>query len=282
MLRKYKVDKKLLEQSFNPLKPICENPLQQRDRTHEYRGFEDYLKYLKIIGNRIIEDYERIRLHRNKNKIKSTTAVLSGWEEIYMLQLDIESFVIVSRILLNRVGLLVEDLLYLRHQDQRAYSFADHKKWCLDNAKSQYKYVRLLRKMNWFDQNLSFMRDKVIEHGGLLAGSMRNLPNSFQYRRINKDFGLLSKCDTIFVENLIAKYGKSNAEIKSIKSNPSIMLDQFLNLIMKYNVKVDKKDQDKVGFMAQKYGMTVDVTILSKYVRQFLEDVASLFVYKSR
>jgi hypothetical protein len=281
MLQKYKIDKKLLQQSFNPLKPICENPLQQRDRTHEYRGFEDYLKYLKIIGNRIIEDYERVRLHRNKNKIKSTVPVLSGWEEIYMLQLDIESFVVFSRILLNRVGLLVEDLLYLRRPGQRADSFTDHKKWCLDNAKSQSKYVRLLRKMNWYDQNLSFMRDKVIEHGGILAGSMRNLPNSFQYRRINKDFGVLSKDDTIFMENLIAKYGKSNAKIKFIKSNPSIMFDQFLNLIMKYNVKLDKEDQKKIGDMTKKYGMTVDVTILSKYVRQFLEDVASLFVYKS-
>lgn len=135
--------------------------------------------------------------------------------------------------------------------------------------------------MNWYDQNLSFMRDKIIEHGGILAGSMRNLPNSFQYRRIKKDFGLLSPADTIFMDNLIAKYGKSNAKIKYIKSNPAIMFDQFLNLIMKYNVKLDKKDRDKVGSMAQRYGMTVDVTILSKYVRQFLEDVASLFVYKS-
>jgi hypothetical protein len=56
MLQKYKIDKKLLQQSFNPLRPICENPLQQRDRTHEYRGFEDYLIYLKTIGNRIMED----------------------------------------------------------------------------------------------------------------------------------------------------------------------------------------------------------------------------------
>ena len=281
MLQKYKIDKKLLQQSFNPLKPICENPLQQRDRTHEYRGFEDYLKYLKILGNRIIDDYERVLLYRNKNKIKSTMPILSGWEEIYMLQLDIESFVVFSRILLNRVGLLVEDLLYLRRQDERANSFSDHKKWCLDNAKSHSKYVRLLRKMNWYDQNLSFMRDKIIEHGGILAGSMRNLPNSIQYRRINKDLGLLSTRDTIFMENLIAKYGKSNAKIKSIKSNPAIMFDQFLNLIFKYNVKLDTKDKDKVGSMAQKYGMIIDVTILSKYVRQFLENVALLFVYKS-
>jgi hypothetical protein len=198
-----------------------------------------------------------------------------------MMQLDIESFVVFSRILLNRVGLLVEDLLDLRSPDRRDYSFTDHKKWCLVNVKSQPKYLKLLRKMNWYDQNLSFMRDKVIEHGGILGRSMRNLPNSFQYRRINKNLGNLSEADTIVMEKLIAKYGKINTKIKSIKSHHAIMFDQFLNLIMKYNVKLDEKDKAKVGFMAQKYGMTIDVTILSKYVRQFLEDVASIFVYKS-
>lgn len=118
MLQKYKIDNRLLQKSFNPLKPICENPLAQRDRTHEYRGYEDYLKYLKIVGNRIMNDYKRFQLYRSKNKIKSTMRVLSGWEEIYILQLDIESFVVFSRILLNRVGLLVEDLLDARRRDQ--------------------------------------------------------------------------------------------------------------------------------------------------------------------
>jgi hypothetical protein len=80
---------------------------------------------------------------------------------------------------------------------------------------------------------------------------------------------------------LIAKYGKNNVKIKAIKTNPAIMFDQFLDVIMKYNIKLDKKDQDKVGHMVKKYGIIVDITILSKYVRQFLEDVASLFAYKS-
>lgn len=141
--------------------------------------------------------------------------------------------------------------------------------------------MKLLKKMNWYDQNLSFMRDKIIEHGGIVAGSIRNLPNSFQYRRINKDFGLLSKTDTDIVEKLIAKYGKNNVKIKAIKTNPAIMFDQFLDVIMKFNIRLDKKDHDKVGQMVKKYGMTVDITILSKYVRQFLENVASLFAYKS-
>jgi hypothetical protein len=246
MLQQYKIDQRLLQESFNPLKPICENPLIQRDRSHEYRAYEDYLKYLKIAGNRIKEDYKRFQLYRSKNKIKSTMPVLSGWEEIYMLQLDIESFVIFCRILLNRVGILVEHLLCSRLRDQRNQSFTAHKEWFLreENAKLFSKYVRLLKKMNWYDQNLSYMRDKVIEHGGHFTGSMRIFRNSLQYRRINKDFGQLSTDDTGVMEKLIAKYGKKYFKIRSIKSNPAIMFDQFLVAIMKYNVKLNNKNDN--------------------------------------
>jgi hypothetical protein len=283
-LQKYKIDNRLLQKSFNPLKPICENPLQKRDRTHEYRGYEDYLKYLKIVGNRIIDDYKRFQLYRTKNKIKSSMPILYEWEEIYILQLDIESFVIFCRILLNRVGILVEELLNARHRDQSDHSFTAHKGWFQEreNTKVYSRYAKLLKKMNWYDQNLSFIRDKIIEHGGILAGSIRSLPNSLQYRRINKDFGLLSNADADVMENLIDKYGKENLKIRAIKSNPATMFDKFLDIIMKYNIKLDTIDKNKVGNMVKKYGMTIDIAILSKHIREFLEKVASLFAYKTK
>jgi len=260
------IDAKLLENNFNPFQRVCETGKDSREQLHEYRAFKDYLLYLKIIGKRLITDL--------KNYEKITPGDPLRWSTAYELQVDIESFVIFSHILLSKVGILMDKLLSCRNPHQWSYNFSDHKKEYLNDSKMCPQYSLILAKMHWYDQNFDFLRNKIITHGRSLAGSMRNFS---VYRKTNASFGKLSKKDHEEIQNFIVKYGEQNSQILSIPPNPNIMLGKFLNLIMEFNVELSKDDLTKLAQIVQRTGAAIDVTVLSKHIRKFLEDIAALF-----
>jgi len=264
--QKYEIDTRLLECNFNPFQPVCETGRHTRDQPHEYRAFKDYLRFLKIIGNRLISDSKKYQ--------QITSGDPRLWHVAYELQLDIESFVIFSHILLGKVGILMDKLLSCRNPHEWSYKFSKHREYYVNERNMCAHYSEILIKMHWYDQNFDFLRNKIIEHSRVLAGSMRNFK---EYRKINKLFGRLSIKDQTVVQNFINKYGKDNNEILAIQPNPDLMLDEFLYFIMKYNIKLNKTDLDELGQIVQRTGATIDVTILSGHLRKFLEDIASLF-----
>jgi len=261
----YDLDSTLLKEDFNPFHRICEKGRDQRDQLHEYRAFKDYLTYLKIIGNRIKNDSKKY------NELTSL-ADPNRWPITYELQTDIESFIIFSHILLGKVGILMDKLLCCRTPHEWSPYFSKHREAYIKVFEMCPQYSEILKKMYWYAQNFDYLRNKIIVHSRSLVGSMRYYT---EYRKINKHFGQLSADEQKVVQNFIIKYGKGNEEILSISSNPNFMLDDFLALIMKYNLELDKQDLNKLGEMVQRNGGTIEVTILSRHLRKFLEEIGS-------
>lgn len=259
------IDADFLNEDFNPFKPVCEVGADPRSISLEYRSYWDYLTFLKIIADRIVKDskeYEKITVNDPHELIAA-----------YRLQLDIESFVIFSHILLDKVGILVEKLLNMKTENS-SYHFKDHKKFFVQNHKICIEYSNILSELHWYDQNFDFLRNKIIEHSRGLAGSMRNFKF---YRKTGKNFGGLTTTDQVVVQSLINKYGIQNQQIALITPNPNTMLEEFLELIMEYNIKLSGDDKKKLGEIVQRSGATIDVAILSRHIRKFLNDTASLF-----
>lgn len=190
------LNSKLLEQDFNPFQSICENPLDQRDQSLEYRAFHDYLISLKIISKRLIAEYADLFKDGNRTALDP-----SGWSMFYKYELDTDSFVIFTRILLDRVGMLIQKLSNITPNNY-IKSFTDLKKKCI-NIQELVLVTPLLLNLNWYDHSLSFMRDNLIVHGGVLAGSRRMIASEFKYNKTNSKFGFLSVEDQVIVRNMI-------------------------------------------------------------------------------
>jgi hypothetical protein len=121
------------------------------------------------------------------------------------------------------------------------------------------------------------MRDNLIVHGGILAGSRRMIASDFKYNKTNSKFGFLSLDDEQTVRTMINKYGQGEKQILSIKLHRLLMLDEFLEAISKNNIKLDNEDLNKLRSIVQRNGCNLDVTILSKHVRKLLEDFSILY-----
>ncbi len=121
------------------------------------------------------------------------------------------------------------------------------------------------------------MRDKLIIHPGILTGSIRYFPKSgVIFRKTNENFGFLSKEDETKIQKLIDMYGTEENEILSIPKHPAQMFDKFIRSICKHNIELKEDDQRILVSIVQRNGGAIDSDILSKHIRQFLEDGAAL------
>ena len=117
---------------------------------------------------------------------------------------------------------MVETILECRTPDNYAKSFTKHKKCFVKYDKNKDKknpnysvmsrYSSLLKGLHWYEQTFDFLRNKIIEHGGNLVGSIRTTQNGAEYRRITKNFGFLENNDKHqdkkMIEQMIHDYGK--------------------------------------------------------------------------
>lgn len=255
----------------------------------EYLSYRNYLIYLEIIGRRLKDNYEKygelephiIQYMENLETVKNydVQILIKNQHDIMKeIQLDQESFIIFSKILLDKFGIFVGKLI-----DAKDYpnSFSDHKKWFIKNNYLNPRYSKILTEMHWYDQFLLVMRDKIIEHGGKTAfTTMFSITRNgvLHYRRKRGDrLGFLSEKQKGYIETLIIKYGRKNENIKNIPLNPAMMLDQFLELILEQNIKLDESDLKELGSIVQSVGGTIDAIILAKHLRKFLDDTAQIF-----
>lgn len=187
---------------------------------------------------------------------------------------------------------MIETIFQCRSPDNYANSFTKHKEWYVNYEENKIKknindpvivkYSSLLTDLHWYDQTLDFFRNKIVEHGGNLVGSLRTTSNGAEYRRIPKNFGFLENNskheDLKTVERVIFDYGKKNEYLSKIPLNPAMMLDEFLSLVLEYNIDIKKTDRDKLGQIIRRNGGKIDALALYRQVCKFLSSVASILI----
>ena len=137
------VDRYLIEDLLpnNPFESIYEK--RKEDIFYEYMAYRDYYNFLKIISKRLEENYGKYReiqplvasvMENLREKTNPDDALLIRTQSAIMteIQLDQESFIIFTQILLNRLGMLVEKLCNSRSENNYTHSFMKHKNWLID------------------------------------------------------------------------------------------------------------------------------------------------------
>ncbi len=257
----------------------------------EYSSYRNYFIFLKIIGERLKDNYRKYgellpQFHQymdNPESLKNSDVQIFFKKHSYIMneiQLDQESFIVFSKIFLDKLGILVEKLIGIKSSNY-LNSFTDHKKWFIENDKFNPQYSRLLKDLHWYDQFLDVMRSKIIEHGGKAICPIYkiNINGEICYRRKRGErLGFLSEKEKTKIHNMIIKYGKINKNIKNIPINPAMMLDEFMKLILENNIKLEHDDLKTLGEVVKNAGGTIDAIILAKHLRKFLDDIAMLFI----
>lgn len=137
------VDRYLIEDLLpnNPFESIYEK--RKEDIFYEYMAYRDYYNFLKIISKRLEENYGKYReiqplvasvMENLREKTNPDDALLIRTQSAIMteIQLDQESFIIFTQILLNKLGMLVEKLCNSRSENNYTHSFMKHKNWFID------------------------------------------------------------------------------------------------------------------------------------------------------
>ena len=282
--------------THNPFERVYKKYQNTRDLFIPYTSYNDTLHFARIIVKRIYEDNEKSGItveqffqlsHQlaERNLVKPFKTRLTR-EPIYRLQLDLESLVIFSKILLDKFAIMIETIFQCRSPNNYPNSFTKHKEWYVNYEDNKIKnnindplivrYSLLLKKLYWYDQTLDFLRNKIIIHGGPLVGSTRTTSTGTSYRRITKNFGGLDNKDKNKVEQMINYYGKDDEQVKEIQLNPNMMLDEFLGLILEHNIPIEKDHLKELGEIVMRNGGTIDALKLYKQVCKFLFEAATI------
>jgi hypothetical protein len=136
--------------------------------------YHHYYECLQLIQVRLYQDYndhdlglkDMAVIFKMKDQAKSHSEKVENLSRIgKSIQLDNESYILFMRILLDKLGILME--LVLNHPNKHSlhHSFTKHKEYFIKNKQFNSKYSKLLEGMHWYDQYLLSIRDKVVQHG---------------------------------------------------------------------------------------------------------------------
>ncbi len=191
----------------NPLQNLCEKYGKSNKFTYSILGYFTYFEYLAVIWARFITEFEQynVCIEEQAKLIPKSPGVHKWspreWKLYYLeqgllsqLQLDYESFVVFTRVLLNKVGRIAH--LLIDNSIPSPGSFYDQKKYFLQQQNELNdigeKYKILVRdKTDWFDNFLRVSRDKIMIHGDVPWAATRRSPKrGIQFMRakiINTD-----------------------------------------------------------------------------------------------
>lgn len=153
----------------NPLKKLYEEKknLACSSFYNIYLDYHEYLFFLPIIWNRLREDYSNFNKYSNvQDKIiekamslpegslyhlsseeQQESAYMKNWES--KLMLDYESFIIFSRILMDKIAKLAQCVINPGRNSIPTGSFTDHKAFFLESRNIPFvpneKYAKLIR-----------------------------------------------------------------------------------------------------------------------------------------
>lgn len=185
-MRREEVPKYWVTMFFTELEDLVKSKFPK-----EYERFRFYnqdlnskFRYLELIYLRYEEDkknwnqiLERLNKFRENLECLSQDELQKESQELgkktisysTALVLDIDSFFIFSKILLDRIPYLIRHLCkgIVSNQDIAAYSFTDFVDWFINNPEFSLDYTfsdEMISFGEWFKNNLKYPRDKLIVH----------------------------------------------------------------------------------------------------------------------
>jgi hypothetical protein len=280
------------------------NPLKKLQKEKEnsacpafyniYLDYEDYLVFLAIIWDRLREDYRKFNEYSDfHDKISEKAKSLPEWslyrlspDEVQesfnlnhwesKLMLDYESFIIFSRILMDKLAKVAQCVINAGQNSIPTESFTHHKKFFLKSENIPFtlneKYAKIIREeTEWYDLSLAAIRDKIVAHGNARMRSipyyLRELRNIRPYTRPTKMVRLISfteENDKII--EIKKKYEPGYPDLKNI-FNLWEVLDYFLC----NNVKLSKQDKSDVIQIISSTGARLpDLHVLANNIQKFL------------
>jgi len=251
--------------------------------------YYDYYQYLRIIYNRLENDYSDYKLGlaraaeifraSSKSDIGSKMLPITEKQAIFAksIQRDTESFILFMRILLDKVAVLVELLMNINRHSLHS-SFTDHKKYFMTNRNHNPEYSRLLDDTHWYDQYFLVIRDKVLEHGKQWHSWLKPTDNDLIHILMGKEYGLLKAKDQSELERIVSKYSPQYyQDIRNIQALPLSDIPVLIHKILLENNRMQKSDLDILCNIILHTGSAVRVPLMAEKLNLFLSRIASIF-----
>lgn len=264
-----------------------------------FQKYHRKLEQLFIINNRIVDSLSimiesfkiseimienKKRLDRGENILDITSKVQKVNKKgrpNALLLLDVEDFFLHARILMDYITHLTvfffEDKPHIGNQYA---SFNKHKKWLKNENPSgvpiEYKQY-ILEKTDWFDNVLTFIRDKYVRHD--------LHPRFLMFKKTKKDeisvvYGFLSLTEKQYdgLKKIEMKYADKIPSLKNIsKSNVYEMVD-FFNYNPTIESLLEEKDRNIITNIKIRGGEFPDIGNLMDQILYFLDFFNDFFI----
>jgi len=252
--------------------------------TAAYSRFNAKLHHLGLIWKRLEYDtasYEKLMGLMVKS-IKEGTSVDEISTQLFLnhgyLILDLEDFVIHSRILMDRTGILVAHLIKGSARALRHASFKGHRRFFLDPKNVPYnpdeEYARYVREQTGWFEILRDARDILLVHDSSLRGAGVLLGPQTAPRRMQSQLLAWGSQQQKAYEHLLQlrdKYSKTIGEPLSKESNIWELLDLFdkhANALTSDDLKFLTEIKRETG------GKLPDVNMLSTHILDFVKYIS--------
>jgi|GEM_PF-5052998 hypothetical protein len=249
--------------------------------------YYDYYWYLQIIYDRLKNDYNDYKsgLTQASEIFKSSgtgSHMLPITEKLAniakSIQLDTESYILFTRILLDKVAVLVELLINHPNKHELHHSFSDHKKYFIKYRRYNPKYSHLLDGMYWYDQYFLVIRDKVLQHGNQRHSWLKPTPDDLIHILMGKNWGQLTAKNKSGLERIVKKYSPQySQDVGNIEALPLSDVPVLIHKILLENDRMVENDLPVLYRIVQNTGSAVRVPPLAEKLNRFLSNIASIF-----
>ena len=245
-----------------------------------YWDYRKYLQSLHIIWQRIRDECNSVREYHTQ-EVSIPPETLFSQEHLLLitrrkatldvLELDFETFIVLARRFMDKLGLLAEKLIQIPKGISPGNSFTKHKKFFLENPDIQPNYTKFLEtKTYWYEQELLLWRDKIFYHGKTMVTSTGvSIHTGMIFRPMDKFGPLNDKNKKIFFP-MKSKY--EGLYSLKVTNNDYEMLNDFYQQIRRGGFRLDKPDLDDLGnFVSSSGGIEITEESLES-IADHLED----------
>jgi len=281
----------------DPLKKIREKHSDNSEIFMKWVAYEHYYFCLKIIASRLNKDH----LHNDRRLARMSAAfkqpkgpkrdsdmvkiATKTFKLDRAIKLDNESFVLFGRIMLNKLGALIEVLIGHSSTPLGKYEFNIHKEFFTGKKNRHHNpaYSKLLEKSYWYDQYFSIIRNEIVQHGKQQYIQLIRSDGGYVPISIATNYGILSAEAIERLKKIVKKYAPDYYdEIKNLEELPLNRIPVLAEKIMKSSAKIAKNEDIAIlkGLVIE-MGAVIDARTLASYLVKFLKEIALFLVNSS-
>jgi hypothetical protein len=256
--------------------------------SHPYRR---QLEYLKAIWNRLTDDYrnvsqnwewqqELLKQSGGHEFSKEEMFEYQKWlDSVVLLDLDYDSFVIHSKILMDKISMFTA-LLLRNRQNPPPSTFSKQRKFFFAPENVPYQpnesYAAVVRRADWFELCLKTTRDVMVVHSiPNIGGGVMLSPREGKLRPLRNRWGWSKSLDVNAGElrSLKEKYASKYPELAKL-DNYWLIADFFTNT----DLELEKTDVAEIARIVRATGGYMpDLNYLADHVMGFLRQTAMAF-----